>query len=286
MKIAAGTPATIPGVSGDLVIEWARQADLGPFSSLCFVDRVVYPNFEVMTTLGATAAVTKRIRLMPTVLIGPIRSPGLLAKQAATVDALSNGRLTLGMGVGIRSDDYTASDMAYGDRGKRFDRQLETMTRVWRGEAFSQDVRPIGPSPVQAGGPELLIGAFAPAALARIGRWAHGYIGAGPAEGMAPAYKVVQDGWSSAGRSGRPRFVAVGYFALGPDTAERGAVNVRHYYATMGDYAEHALCSLCTTPEEIRAYVRACEEAGADEVGFMPTIPEMHQLSCLADVVG
>src|SRR5207249_448253 len=143
-----------------------------------------------------------------------------------------------------------------------------------------------GPMPVQVGGPELLIGAFAPAALSRIGRWANGFIGAGGPEGMAQAYKAVEEGWTVAGRSGRPRFVAVGYFALGPEAAERGAADVRHYYATMGDYAQEALRSLSTTPDEIRTYIRACEEAGADEVGLMPTIPELDQLGRLANVVG
>src|SRR4051812_16276999 len=72
VKIAVGTPATIPGVAGDLMLEWSRRADAGSFSSLVFVDRIVYPNYEVMTAMGAAAAVTSRIRLMPTILIGPL----------------------------------------------------------------------------------------------------------------------------------------------------------------------------------------------------------------------
>ncbi len=109
MKIGIGLPATIPGVNGQLVLNWARKADAGPFSSLAMLDRMVFPNYEPLTTLAAAAAVTQRVRLMTTVLITTLRNAGILAKQAATIDALSNGRLTLGLGVGAREDDFRAA---------------------------------------------------------------------------------------------------------------------------------------------------------------------------------
>ena len=109
MDIAIGLPATIPGTSGSLVLDWARRADAGPFSSLGILDRLVYPNYETMITLAAAAAVTDRIRVMSTILIAPLRRGGVLAKQAATLDALSGGRLTLGIGVGAREDDFRAA---------------------------------------------------------------------------------------------------------------------------------------------------------------------------------
>lgn len=285
MKVGIGLPTTVVGVSGALLVEWARQADALGFSSLGLIDRIAYPNYEVMTTLGAAAAVTSTIRLMPAVLLGPTRSTGLLAKQAATVDALSNGRLTLGLGIGARTDDYAATDSSHRDRGRRFAEQLATLKRLWRGEPFSDEVAPIGPAPVQAGGPELLIGAFAPNALERVGRWADGYIGARPPAEMTDTFRLVEAGWRAAGRAGRPRFVCQGSFALGPDAAERGAVNVRAYYDYWPPRAEVIVQGMLTTPQAIRDYLSACEAIGADEVSLNATIADLDQVERLRDAL-
>ena len=285
MKIGIGVPTTIPGTPGNLLLEWARRADASGFSSLSFIDRIAYANYEVMTTLAAMAAVTTNIRLLPAVILGTTRSAGLLAKQATTVDQLSNGRLSLGLGIGARTSDYEAVDLTYHDRGKRFDEQLATLKRLWRGEPFSDTVGPIGPPPVQPGGPELLIGAFAPSALKRVGLYGDGYIGVRTPADMAACYKLVEDGWREAGRPGRPRFVGLGAFALGPDAEERGAVSVRHYYAYWTERVDSIARSTLTTPESIRDFVRACEDIGVDEVLLNPTIADLDQVARLREIV-
>ena len=109
MDIGIGLPATIPGVSGSFLVDWARHADAGPFSSLSIIDRLVYGNYDTMTTLAVAAGATQRIRLMPSVLLGPLHPPALLAKATASLDALSGGRLTLGLGVGGRPEDFAAA---------------------------------------------------------------------------------------------------------------------------------------------------------------------------------
>lgn len=151
-------------------MDWARRADAGSYSSLGIIDRLVYPNYKSMINLAAAAAVTERVRLMTTILTAPIRNPGVLAKQAATLDVISGGRLTLGMGLGSREDDYQAAPAEWKTRGKRFDAQLATMKSIWSGGGAAEGVGSIGPTPLQPGGPELLIGGRNPADLQRVGR--------------------------------------------------------------------------------------------------------------------
>ena len=285
VKIGIGVPTTIEGVSGDLLLEWARRADVSGFSSLSFIDRIAYTNYEVMTTLGAMAAVTSQIRLLPAVVLGTTRSTGLLAKQATTVDQLSNGRLSLGLGIGARQEDYDAVELTYRDRGRRFDRQLSMLKRLFRGEPFSETVGPIGPPPVQPGGPEILIGAFAPTALRRVGQYADGYIGVRTPADIEVCYRHVEEGWRAAGRSGRPRFVALNAFALGPDAETRGEQSVRAYYAYWTERVDFIARSTLTTPAAIREFVGACEAIGVEEVLLNPTIADLDQVERLREIV-
>lgn len=113
IRVGVGLPNTTPGADRELLINWARQADEGPFSSLSVLDRLVYDSYEPLTVLAAAAVVTQRIRLATTIVISSLRNTALLAKEAATVDALSGGRLTLGLAVGARRDDYDAAGVEY-----------------------------------------------------------------------------------------------------------------------------------------------------------------------------
>ena len=169
MDVAVGLPATIPGVQRAQLLEWARRAEARGFSSLGTLDRVVYPNYEPLIALAAAAAVTERIRLMTAILIAPYRvNAALVAKQAATLHHLSNGRLTLGVAVGGREDDYEASGVDFHTRGKAFDEMLATWKRVWDGDSFGT-AGGVGPELPQ-GRPGLLMGGTADVAYARARR--------------------------------------------------------------------------------------------------------------------
>src|SRR4051812_28122565 len=166
MDVGIGLPTTIAGVGGAQLVEWARRAEARGFSSLGTIDRIVYGNHEPLIALAAAAAVTERIRLATTILIAPYRaSAAVLAKQAATLDRLSGGRLVLGMAVGGREDDYQASGVPFRGRGERFDAMLGDMQRIWAGESFGF-AGAIGPEPPR-GRPAVVIGGSADAAFRR-----------------------------------------------------------------------------------------------------------------------
>ena len=286
MDVGIGLPATIPGTRGSLILDWARRADSGPFSSLGIIDRLVYPNYEPLITLASAAAVTDRVRLTTTVLIGPLRRTGVLAKQAATIDALSGGRLTLGLGIGGREDDFKAAPAPFEDRARRFEEQLDLMKRVWSGQPVSDEVGPIGPPQARPGGPEVLIGGYAEASIRRVGRWADGFVSGGipDPEQVRQMFDLAEASWRAEGREGRPRLVACFYYALGPN-AERGGDYIRDYYSFIGPGADDMARSIPSTPEAVDDLLRGLSDVGADEVICWPTVAELDQVDRLAELV-
>jgi alkanesulfonate monooxygenase SsuD/methylene tetrahydromethanopterin reductase-like flavin-dependent oxidoreductase (luciferase family) len=284
MKIAVGLPANFLNVSGSLIREWARLADEGPFSSLAVLDRLVYRDLEALTTLAVAAGETRRIRLMTGILLAPLHNTSMLAKQAASLDALSNGRLTLGFGIGIRDDDYRAASVSFHSRGKRFEQQLEQLTRLWAGQPVDEQTGPIGPAPVQPGGPEILIGAFTPVAISRLARWGNGYFGGGGDPQMISAcFRMAEKFWQQGERPGKPRLTADVYYGLGPNGGACAAEYILNYHAPLGPMAHQMARFVLSSPEAIRASIQAFEEIGTDELVFTPGVPKLDQLQRLIE---
>lgn len=286
MKVGIGLPGNVPGAKGDLVLEWAQRADAGPFSSLGIIDRLVYDNYEPMITLAAAAGVTSRVRLVTCVLLASLRNPGVLAKQSATLDLISGGRLTLGVGVGRRPDDFRAAPSVYEERGRRLSRTLATMRGIWNGEVAADGAGPMGPLPAQPGGPEVLIGGSAPAALRRAGRYADGFIAsAGSPEVVQGLFQTVQESWEKNARAGQPRLAGVASYALGPNAAAQVGGYIRHYYSFLGEAADQMARNAIASPEAVKNTIRDMESIGMDEVIFLPSVADISQLERLADIV-
>jgi alkanesulfonate monooxygenase SsuD/methylene tetrahydromethanopterin reductase-like flavin-dependent oxidoreductase (luciferase family) len=285
MEIGIGLPAAIPDAPGGLILDWARRADLGPFSSLGLIDRLVYSNYSPLITLAAAGAVSLRIRLITTVLLTPLYNTGVLAKELASIDALTGGRLTIGVGVGNRKDDFLAAPAPFEHRGKKLDSQLDEFRRIWSGERLSAEVGPIGPQPEQPGGPPILIGGRSPVALRRIAHPAvAGYIsGSGGADAAKQNYDIATRVWSDAGRPGKPRFVACAYYGIGPDAELFARDFIVHYYGLQ--YGETILRSLPTTPDAIKDTIRAYMDLGVEELILWPTAMFVEQVEQMADIV-
>ena len=284
MDVGIGLPNTIAGTAGETLRDWACQADSGPFASLSVFDRVVYDSYDPLATLAAVAMLTERVRLATTVVIGPLRNSTLLAKEAATIDALSGGRLTLGLALGARQDDYTASGVPYGERGARLTQQLHDLREIW-------DSPEIGPQPVNPSGgpssPQLLVGGLGDAAYARAARYCDGYIhGGGPPRAFERSAERARAAWAECERPGRPALWGMGYFALGDDEAEAGEQYLLDYYAFTGPFALRIAEGLLRSPRDVVQFVRGYADAGCDHLVLFPTSNDIAQLQRLADIVG
>jgi alkanesulfonate monooxygenase SsuD/methylene tetrahydromethanopterin reductase-like flavin-dependent oxidoreductase (luciferase family) len=274
MNVGVGLPTTTPGTDGAMVLEWARRADAGPFSSLAVLDRVVYDCLDPFAALAAAAAVTARVRLATMIAIGPLRATALLAKQAASVHALSGRRLTLGLAIGARIEDYEAAGIDHRGRGGRLSEQLAYL----RGGI---DEDRVGPA---REGIELLVGGASGQAFSRMARYADGYAhGGGPPRAFAGAASRAHAAWRDLGRPGRPRLWGQGYFALGD--VERGNAYLRDYYAFTGPFAERVVAANLTSARAIKDFLRGYEEAGCDELVLFPTTADAAELDRLAEVV-
>ena len=279
IRVGVGLPSTVPGASGALVLDWAARAEAGPFASLGVLDRLLYASFDPLISLAAAAAVTRRLQLVTMVIIGPLRNTALLAKSAASLDAISGGRLSLGIAIGARTDDYAAADIDPRDRGRRLAEQLSALRSHWEDDK-------IGPNSVRAGGPGLLVGGLSDDSFARAARYADGYVhGGGPPRAFARAADRARAAWIDAGRPGAPRLWGQGYFALGDAAADAGRRYLLDYYAFTGPFAERIAAGLLTTPQAIAQFVRGYQEAGCDDVVLLPTAADLDQLGRLAEVL-
>ena len=280
MRVGIGLPSAIPGTAPSLLVEWAKRADAGAFSSLGVVDRPRWDAFEPLSTLGLAATVTKRIGLVTMVVIGPLRDTSLLAKETATLDAVSGGRFTLGLGVGARPDDYAAAGVPTRDRGQHLTDQLVELRLAWERDDDASLAS-------TDHGPPLLVGGMNDTTFLRIARYADGYVhGGGPPRTFERAASLTRTAWVDLGRMGNPLLWAQGYFALGDDgTVERGRDYMRAYYGFTGPFAERIAEGMLATPQAIAQFVRGYAEAGCDELVLLPAVGDIEQLERLQDVL-
>ena len=266
---ASELPVTIRGVLGAQILEWARRAEARGFS-LGTIDRHRLRELtQPLVAPAAAAAVTERIRLATTILIVPYRANGvLLAKQAASVDHLSGGRLVLGMAVGGREDDYAASGVPFHQRGKQFDAMLDEMER--RGAASRRPRRAIGPSP-PSGRPTVVIGGTADAAFRRAADFDGWIMGGGTLDMFRQGVEQLDTAWQAAGatpRRGRCRSPTSRWATA---RRRRWKSYLLDYYDFLGEYAGQVAASAATDAATVRGYVDGFAAAGCDELVLFPS---------------
>jgi alkanesulfonate monooxygenase SsuD/methylene tetrahydromethanopterin reductase-like flavin-dependent oxidoreductase (luciferase family) len=291
MQIGMTLPVMEPDVDADLLESWCRAVDDGPFSSLCFGERMAFDNPDALTLLGAVAAWTSRVEVLTTVVVPQLHDPVMLAKALATADVLTKGRLTVGLGVGGRREDYVAvaADPATQTMAELASRAL-TMKRVWSGEKVTEAVRPVGPPPVQPGGPSLLVGTLGPKTLRSAVTWADGLAGVSmdlDLAAIASLFEVARAAWSEAGRT-VPRLATSTWFALDDgDGSAREQVHrhLLHYMNWLPVSLVDPLARVsgfAGTEAELRDLLKRLEDLGTDDLHLIPTGSDVSQVERVA----
>jgi alkanesulfonate monooxygenase SsuD/methylene tetrahydromethanopterin reductase-like flavin-dependent oxidoreductase (luciferase family) len=277
MDVGIGLPNAVRGASGEQLVEWARRAEERGFTSLGTIDRIAYPSYEPLTVLGAAAAVTERIGLCTSVLLGPLRrNTPELAKRALSLTALSGGRFTLGIAVGAREDDFELSGVDFHERGRLLDAQLARITEIWSAEELG---------PMTEGAPRLIVGGYVEASFARAARFGAGWMAGGATpDQVAGMVEGLEKAWAQAERGDAPWKMALAYFSLGEDAEADARSSLADYYGYLGDeVAEQIVAGAAKDVGAVRDRLSAYEDAGCDELILFPSSSDPRQVDLLAE---
>ncbi len=281
-----------PNLDAAVLKEWARVVDVGPFSSLCWGERIAFDNPDSLTLLGALSAWTDRVRLVTTVIVPQLHYPVMLAKALATGDMLSGGRLTVGIGVGGRQEDYDAVGADFSTQTMRgMAERVAIMKRVWEGEKTTESVLPVGPPPVQPGGPRLMVGTIGPKTVRSAAEWADGVAGTTLDLDVAKQnelFDVARTAWRDTGKP-KPHLATSFWFAIGDGDEPRAQVH-RHLRRYMNWIPAEFVDAMAPTTgwagsdDELLDVLREFDAIGTDEVHLIPTSSNIDQLRRVADV--
>lgn len=293
MKLAMTLPGMDPGLDRRRLETWCDRIEAGPFATLAFGERMAFYNPELIALFGACAALTRRVTLRSTVIVMPLHEPVMLAKELATIDVLSEGRLSVGLGIGGREEDLRAVGAdPRRQRNAALAADVDVMKRVWRGERVVEGLlRPVGPEPVRPGGPELLAGAMGPRAIRLAADWAEGLCGftwAATVDEIEPTFRLAREAWSEAG-AGTPKLVTGFWFALGDGARDQMAEHLGRYMNWLEPEAREAAqksAGFTGTAAELRDLLARIEDLGADEVHLVPTCGDPDEVSRVIDAIG
>ena len=290
MKIGFCFPYTQEDLTRDVILAWLRRLDEEPFSTISCGERIVGPSVDMMALLAAAAAVTTRVRIVPSLYVLPMHPAIHVAKHAATLDLLSGGRTTITVGIGGRVDDYRCMEKEPVRRHARMEEQVAEIRRIWAGELPFEGTDPVGPAVVQPGGPPILAGVMGPKGIARAAKWADGYYswsGNGQRDEIARQLELIDAAWSEAGREGRPERVAGFWYSLAPNAQERLEAYVYKYIRVIGEGAARYMASQVdrSSPDAVRASLDAYEELGVDECWLNTATSDLAEIDGLLEVL-
>jgi len=290
MKIGLCFPYTQEALDREVTLEWFRRVDEGPFSTLSCGERMIGTSVDMMALLGAAAAMTKRVRIVPTLYVLPMHPAIKVAKHAATLDMIAGGRVSITVGIGGRVHDYMCMEKEPVARYAKMDEQVAQIRRIWAGEIPFDGAEPIGPALVQKNGPPILAGVMGPKSTARAAKWADGvysWSGNGVADEMKVQQERVVDEWQKAGRDTAPERVAGFWCSSVPDADAKLKAYVYKYLKVIGEKPATYMSSMCdrSTPDAIRASLDAYEETGVEECWLNTATAEIAEIDGIQEII-
>lgn len=275
----------------DSTLAWIDRGERGGFNSLSVGERITWDSLDQFVMLSAAAARTERVKISLQITILPMHPPALNAKRIASLDLISGGRVRVGVGIGDREQDYLAAGSTMERRYGRLAEGVAEMRRLWSREPLAAGLDPVGPEPVQPGGPEIWTGGWGPKGLAKAAKWADGYMGYtadGELAELEATAATVRGAWEAAGRPAPP-LVTSAFFALGPDAESDLRGRIGRYFGAGGQPTLAPLldrvCTVCT-PAACREALANAEAAGYEEFTFIPVTDDVAEVDRLDDALG
>jgi alkanesulfonate monooxygenase SsuD/methylene tetrahydromethanopterin reductase-like flavin-dependent oxidoreductase (luciferase family) len=290
MTVGVALPQMATGLDAGRLREWCAAIDEGPFSSISAGERITFHNLEGITLCTAAAAMTRRVRVLFNVAVLPWHATALVAKQIASMDVISDGRVEVAVGVGGRKQDYDALGASFAGRHGRLDAAVAELRRLWAGGPADSDGSPIGPAPVQPDGPPIYASAMGPKSLARAAAWADGvsaFTLLGDAAEAARGFEAARSAWSTAGRDSAPRVVTGSFVALGDGARDTLVGFAERYLRVFSPDMARGLAEAMPLhePDALLDLMRRLAADGCDEFIVVPASSDPAQVELIAEVV-
>ncbi|MCB1614768.1 MAG: LLM class flavin-dependent oxidoreductase [Pseudomonadales bacterium] len=293
MKTGMTIPFMEPGWNRQQMKAWAETIDSGPWSSLALGERITFFNPEFITSLAACAAWTTRVELISTISVLTMHNPVLMAKQFATIDLISDGRLTVGVGVGGRKEDYDAIGADWGKRRLAvLEDSCNTLRRIWKGEQVLENARRIvEPLPIQPGGPKILSGSIGPKSIEAAARFSDGLSGfsfMASLDEIRQSFQQMNAAWQNAGREGKPRLIASFWYGLEQKGKEQMQAHLQRYLNFMPKDLVASLlpeAGFNGSANDLKDFLAEIQAMGADDVILVPTSRNLDEIRQLAEVL-
>ena len=290
MKIGLCLPYMKPGMSREEYQAWFRRIDEGPFHSISCGERIIGPTMDMRILLAAAAVGTERVEINTTLYVLPMHNAVRAAKEIATLDVLSGGRMTVTVGYGGREQDYRAVGAEWKGRHARMDEQVDTMRNIWWQQPPFEGVDPVGPAPVQSGGPRIYTGAMGPKGMQRSARWADGvyaWSGNGERHEVANTFSMADSAWKEAGRDVAPYKMAGFWYCLTENGQQKLYDYCYNYLLIAGeDIAKWMAESVHrSNADAVREGLDNLEAAGCEEAMLSPVTADLEEIDKLIEII-